>query len=65
LLQSLAKEHDARSSRNPMQSMANGWQKRRDSLREHGFKIDRVIREYAVYDSNVALDKGWIDKRET
>jgi len=48
-----------------MQSMANGWQKRRDSLREHGFKIDRVIREYAVYDSNVALDKGWIDKRET
>ena len=34
-----------------------------DSLQSNGFLIDRVIREYSVSDSNVALDKGWIDKK--
>ena len=84
LLKSLAQEHDAHISRNPMQTMTGGWQKRFvnlrmysvgketavrrlnrciESLQSNGFAIDRVIREYAVYDSNVALDKGWIDKK--
>jgi hypothetical protein len=32
------------------------------ALDEAGFMVERVIREYAVYDSNVALDRGWLDK---
>ena len=31
------------------------------ALDEAGFIVERVIREYAVYDSNVALDRGWLD----
>lgn len=32
-----------------------------DELAEHGYHVLTTIREYAVYDSNVAMDAGWID----
>jgi len=31
-------------------------------LEESGYAIEKLIREYSVYDTNVALDRGWIDK---
>ena len=32
------------------------------AIREAGFQTYSSIREYSVYDSNVNLDKGWINK---
>jgi len=34
-----------------------------DELQASGYGVERLIREYAVYDSNVGLDRGWIDKQ--
>lgn len=35
-----------------------------DELEEAGYAIEKLVREYSVYDSNVALDRGWIDKEQ-
>jgi len=35
-----------------------------DDLNENGFHVIATQREYAVYDSNVRLDAGWIDRKQ-
>jgi inosine/xanthosine triphosphate pyrophosphatase family protein len=36
-----------------------------EDLEQSGYAIEKLIREYSVYDSNVALDRGWIDRHAT